>query len=64
MNDLDLCALIKFILGERGIKHSLVNLFTTINGTYCNCWVNQHLENYWLPKLQQELVVLDAENIN
>jgi hypothetical protein len=31
------------------------NLFHDENGKYCNCWINQHVEKYWVPKLVEAL---------
>lgn len=25
------------------------------DGNFCSCWVNSHVENYWIPRLQQGL---------
>lgn len=31
------------------------NVFTDESGNYCNCWVNHHLEDILIPKLDQAL---------
>jgi hypothetical protein len=31
------------------------NLFHDSRGKYCNCWVDDHVERYWVPLLEAEL---------
>lgn len=31
------------------------NVFHDSNGKYCNCWVDSHVEHYWVPLLESEL---------
>jgi hypothetical protein len=37
-------------------KHQ-TNSFSYDNGTYCNCWMNDRIENYFVPKLQQAIAM-------
>lgn len=34
------------------------NLFVDENDQFCNCWVNPHVEEYWVPRLEQALKAL------
>eukprot|EP00522_Entomoneis_paludosa_P000818 CAMPEP_0172469424 /NCGR_PEP_ID=MMETSP1065-20121228/63705_1 /TAXON_ID=265537 /ORGANISM="Amphiprora paludosa, Strain CCMP125" /LENGTH=150 /DNA_ID=CAMNT_0013227091 /DNA_START=159 /DNA_END=611 /DNA_ORIENTATION=+ len=36
------------------------NVFTDDDGKFCNCWVNHHLEDTLIPKLEAELKKNDA----
>ena len=31
------------------------NPFKDENGDYCNCWINQNAEQYWIPQLEEAL---------
>lgn len=31
------------------------NIFHDENGKYCNCWIDNHVENYWVPLLEKAL---------
>lgn len=36
------------------------NPFHDGNGNFCNCWLNQHVEKVWIPKLEEELRTIDS----
>jgi hypothetical protein len=36
------------------LTHTL-NIFHDDNGKYCNCWVDDHVETYWVPLLETAL---------
>jgi hypothetical protein len=27
------------------------NVFKDLNGNFCNCWIDEYIENYWIPLL-------------
>ena len=31
------------------------NVFKDLHGNFCNCWVDEHIENYWIPVLERIL---------
>lgn len=31
------------------------NIFKDINGNFCNCWIDENIENYWIPLLEKSL---------
>lgn len=31
------------------------NIFTDENGKYCNCWIDENIDNYWIPLLEEAL---------
>jgi hypothetical protein len=31
------------------------NVFKDINGNFCNCWIDENIENYWIPLLEKSL---------
>jgi hypothetical protein len=31
------------------------NLFTDVHGNFCNCWIDENIENYWIPLLTKSL---------
>ena len=31
------------------------NVFKDLNGNFCNCWIDEYIENYWIPFLETSL---------